>query len=364
MNVSVVNDGSTHSGDDDPAASSTTSEERLSGFSSSSSDAHHQVVANTPQSTVPAADRAAAAAASSEEDPRLQHLRSIIDPDGVMSSAELRDILDQNERVSARTRTTISTARTATSNTASERTSTRTSTNAFSERTSASARTTFTPSAPPRGGSHRWERCQAASSRPGVVNVGGPITGQIVPVGQIDEIELIQRKINAVHEVQGRLKFRDLQSKKQEVERMYEKEKRMLEGTRSEQSTERSGPQVKTWDPPSDEMLRREPTLPPPGPLPLSFNEEGADSGVSNSEIAVGKFFDPGDDEEEKQEEDVSIADKWSEVTLDDSELGAYEHVVRCWKCRAGLKINIEIGLVVCPRCRSISPTTDVTNVG
>eukprot|EP00984_Skeletonema_dohrnii_P010580 scaffold4123_cov91-Skeletonema_dohrnii-CCMP3373.AAC.5 len=145
---------------------------------------------------------------------------------------------------------------------------------------------------------------------------------------------------------------------------MYEKEKRMLEATRSEQSTERTGPQVKTWDPPSDEMLRREPTLPPPVPLPLSFNEEGADSGVSNSEIAVGRFFDPGDNEEEKQEEDVSIADKWSEVTLDDSELGAYEHVVRCWKCRAGLKINIEIGLVVCPRCRSISPTTDVTNVG
>ena len=91
----------------------------------------------------------------------------------------------------------------------------------------------------------------------------------------------------------------------------------------------------------------KEPAPPRGEPLPLSssFIKEGADSG----EIAVGRFVDPGDDEEEeKQEEDVPLENKWvNEVTCDDSELGAYDHVVRCWRCKAGLKINIEIGLVV-----------------
>lgn len=52
------------------------------------------------------------------------------------------------------------------------------------------------------------------------MNVGGQITGRIYPVSQMDEIELIQKKINAVHQMQGKLKYRDLQSEKQEMERI------------------------------------------------------------------------------------------------------------------------------------------------
>mmetsp|Transcript_18735 Transcript_18735/g.26693 ORF Transcript_18735/g.26693 Transcript_18735/m.26693 type:complete len:334 (+) Transcript_18735:212-1213(+) len=332
--VSVVNN------DSDPAASSTSDD--------SDSDSSSESTASTDES--PTADRGGGGGTAAQDDEELllkiQNLRSIIDPDGVMPLEELLDILDENERASAGTTTT--TARATTSSAPSERTS---------------ARTAGTSSSP-SGGSNRWDRCQAPSSRPGVMSVGGAITGRVVPVGELDEIELIEKKINAVHKVQARLQYSDLQSKTREVERMYEEEKRMLEAATMGQTEQKPGPRLKTWDPPSDEMLRIEPTLPPPEPLPSSFIEEGMDSGVTNSQIAVGKFFDPGEDEEEKQEEDVSIANKYSEVTLDDSELGAYEHVVRCWKCRAGLKINIEIGLVACPRCRSISPTTDVTNVG
>lgn len=330
--VSVVNNN-----DSDPAASSS-SDDSDSGSSSESTASSDEE---------PHREEGAAAQEDEELLLKIQNLRSIIDPDHVMPLEELLDILDENERASARTATNTATT-TASSTLSSERTS---------------ARTAGTSSSP-SGGSNRWDRCQAPSSRPGVISVGGAITGRVVPVGELDEIELIEKKINAVHKVQARLQFSDLQSKKQEVERMYEEEKRMLEAATMGQTAEKAGPRLKTWDPPSDEMLRIEPTLPPPEPLPLSLIEEGMDSGVTNSQIAVGKLFDPGEDEEEKQEEDVSIANKYSEVTLDDSELGAYEHVVRCWKCRAGLKINIEIGLVACPRCRSISPTTDVTSVG
>jgi len=361
MNVSIVNNDESSITHSDPAASPTSDAHiiRLSGFSSdaqttetaASSSDEHQFVANDPQSPAPTA-HTDGGGAGQEGDPTIQHLRSIIDPDGVMPLEELIDILEENERACATTTTT--TASTTTGSTSSERIS--------------GARTAGTSSLPTtRGGSQRWDTCQVASSRPGVMNVGGAITGQIVPVGQMDEIELIQRKINAVHEVQDRLQYTDLQSKKQEVERMYEEEKQMLEAAATmRQTVEKTGPRLKTWDPPSDEMLKIEPTLPPPEPLPLSFIEEGTGSGVTknNSQIAIGKFVDPGEDEEEKLEEDVSIANMFSEVILDDTELGAYEHVVRCWKCRAGLKINIGIGLVVCPRCRSISPTTDVTNVG
>lgn len=342
MDVSVINDGTNHSGDDvDPAASIGSDEPiRLSDASSANNPLSPELRHPHPH---PPTERE-----GGEEDPRLQQLRSIIDPEGVMPIEELRDILDQNERASASTMT-----------------SDRSTASLLSSPSSSVA--AMSPLSSPQRESHRWERCQPAASRPGVVNVGGQNTGRIFPVGQMNDIELIQRKINAVHLIQGKLKY-DIQSKKEEMERMYEKEKRMLEATRSEQNTEMLAPRVKTWDPPSDELLRKEPALPPPGgeplPLPSSFIEEGTDNRGSNSEIAVGRLVDPCEDEEEKQEEDISLENKMAEATCDDSESGAYDHFVRCWKCRAGLKINIEIGLVVCPRCRSISPTTDVANVG
>jgi hypothetical protein len=362
MNVSVINDETIHSDEFDPAASSTSTSsplpDRLSDSSTLTGATAHigdvQVVTDTPRSTATASSSAAAAAVE-DEDSQLEQFRSIIDPDGEMPIELLREIYEENRRASAnRVTSTASAAGGGDSQTASP--------------------------APPlqRDSStgNRWEQCiRPASSRPGVVSVGGQRTGQIYPVGQMDEIELIEKKINAVHKIQETLNKRlsyNLQSRKQEVERIHEEEQRMLESTRLDQITKSMlVPKVKTWDAPSDDLLRKEPTLPSPiEPLPHPSSQFFMEEGLENREIALGKLVDPGEgeeydnDEEEKQEEDASIENRWAGLSLDDATLGAYDHVVRCWKCRAGLKINMEIGLVVCPRCRSISPTTDVANIG
>ena len=66
---------------------------------------------------------------------------------------------------------------------------------------------------------------------------------------------------------------------------------------------------------------------------------------LSSLSLDPGEGEEYDNDEEEKQEEDASIENRWAGLSLDDATLGAYDHVVRCWKCRAGLKINIEIYL-------------------
>ena len=359
MNVSVINDETIHSDEFDPAASSTSTSsplpDRLSDSSTLTGATAHigdvQVVTDTPRST------ATAAAAVEDEGSQLEQFRSVIDPDGEMPIELLREIYEENRRASA---------------------------NRVTSRASAGggdSQRTLSSTAPPApvqrdSSSNRWEQCRPASSRPGVVSVGGQRTGRIYPVGQMDEIELIEKKINAVHKIQETLNKRlsyNLQSRKQEVERIqHEEEQRMLESSRLDQITKSMlVPKVKTWDAPSDDLLRKEPTLPSPiEPLPHPSSQFFMEEGLENREIALGKLVDPGEgeeydnDEEEKQEEDASIENRWAGISLDDATLGAYDHVVRCWKCRAGLKINMEIGLVVCPRCRSISPTTDVANVG
>ena len=362
MNVSVINDGTNHSGDElDPAASSTSGGGddsndpiRLSDSSTVNNIQDiHDVVADTPTDE----GGRESSSATEQEDSRLEQFRSVIDPDHNMPIDMLREIYEENRRASANRATVTSAAPAA----ATVRSS-------AGDIQRSSTRSAPAAQLPPRRDGNRWERCRPASSRPGVVSVGGQRTGQIYPVGQMDEIELIQKKINAVHNIQETLNRKltyNLQSRKQEVERIYEEEQRMLESTRLDQTTEENKlvPSVKTWDAPSDDMLKKEPALPSPKeplPLPPSFVEEGLDN-IGNREIALGRVYRvyPGEDEE-KQEEDVSIENRWAEVSPDDSTLGAYDRVVRCWKCRAELKINLEIGLVVCPRCRSISPTTDV----
>ena len=367
MNVSVINDETIHSDEFDPAASSTSTSsplpDRLSDSSTLTGATAHigdvQVVTNTPRSTATASSSAAAAAAAVEdEDSQLEQFRSIIDPDGEMPIELLREIYEENRRASA-----------------NRVTSTASAGGGDSQRTLSSTASPAPPLQRDSSTGNRWEQCRPASSRPGVVSVGGQRTGQIYPVGQMDEIELIEKKINAVHKIQETLNKRlsyNLQSRKQEVERIHEEEQRMLESTRLDQITKSMlVPKVKTWDAPSDDLLRKEPTLPSPiEPLPHPSSQFCIEEGLENHEIALGKLVDPGEgeeddnDEEEKQEEDASIENRWAGLSLDDATLGAYDHVVRCWKCRAGLKINMEIGLVVCPRCRSISPTTDVANIG
>ena len=172
----------------------------------------------------------------------------------------------------------------------------------------------------------------------------------------------------------------------------------MMAMTGLERRKEKIGPKVTLWEAPpkfsKERMRRMEPSLPPPSeeplPLPLSLmggfggdgareeglvgNHGGPDSGgvcmPNNGEICLGKFVDPGPDSidtNEKREDgsldNISLKKSWTDLSLEDSSsLGPYDRVVRCWKCRAGLKVHMGVGLVVCPRCRTISPATDVAN--
>ncbi|KAL7544038.1 hypothetical protein ACHAXR_013505 [Thalassiosira sp. AJA248-18] len=228
------------------------------------------------------------------------------------------------------------------------------------------------------GGSRRsWVPCQPAPSRPGVIRVGGPIErGATYNIGTMDEMELEIKRIEAVSQVQdalnNRLGYNLRESGKyEEMERAFKEGEQMLASSRLQKK--KLLPTMKMWDAPPvsrKSMMKKEPSLPEPGeplPLPLSFggHDEGMQNG-GNRELQLGKFVDPGpeQDEEEHKQEETLDSESWSEVSIDESPMGPYDQVVRCWKCRAGLKVHIEVGLVACPRCRSISPATEMANIG
>ena len=227
-----------------------------------------------------------------------------------------------------------------------------------------------------RGGARRsWAPCQPAPSRPGAISYGGPIdTNATYNIGQTDEMELEIKRIEAVSAVQDALNERlgyNLREsgKYEEAERLYQEGERLLsstglgggEGGRSKKLL----PPMKIWGAPpisQKSMNKKEPPLPEPGeplPMPLTF---GGHEG--NGELQLGKFVGVGPDrDEDEQKREISL-DTWATVPIDETTPGPYDQVVRCWKCRAGLRVHIEVGLVACPRCRSISPTTDIANIG
>ena len=223
--------------------------------------------------------------------------------------------------------------------------------------------------------------CRPAPSRPGVFREGGPIdTGGSFNIGETDPIQLEIKRIEAVSQVQDALNDRlgyNLREsgKYEECERLYKEGEQMLASTGLERRTKKVLPTMMVWDAPPvsrNTMMKKEPTLPPPGeplPLPLSFggHEDGMQGSIGTGEICLGKFVDtaPDEDEDEQKREETTVDNEsWAEVSIDDSPMGPYDQVVRCWKCRAGLKVHIEVGLVACPRCRGISPATDIANIG
>lgn len=144
----------------------------------------------------------------------------------------------------------------------------------------------------------------------------------------------------------------------EEMDRKYKEGERMLAATGLERREKKLLPLMHQWDPPPasrKSLMKKEPSLPTPSEpidIPLTFGESG------NSGICAGKFILLNDEEEHKREE-VDESD-WADVSVDSSPLGPYDQVVRCWKCKATLKAHIEVGLVACPRCRSVSPATDI----
>lgn len=143
----------------------------------------------------------------------------------------------------------------------------------------------------------------------------------------------------------------------EKMDRQYKEGERMLAETGLERREKKLLPIMHQWDPPAasrKSLMKKEPSLPQPSEpigLPLTFGESG------NSGICVGKFL--LNDEEEHKREEVDESN-WADVSVDSSPLGPYDQVVRCWKCKATLKVHIEVGLVACPRCRSVSPATDI----
>ncbi|KAL7447587.1 hypothetical protein ACHAXS_013069 [Conticribra weissflogii] len=263
-------------------------------------------------------------------------------------------------------------------------------------------------------GRRTWENCQPAPSRPGAFSVGdiSQYTDDDYPVGPtLTEEELMEKRINAVHRVQESLKERlgrelNENGEYEKMEKLYEEGEEECAKSELERRMERGewiGPKP-TLPKCSEELMAKFMTerakvkervklrpIEEPLPLPMSLmggvvgaggssaDEQDRRRGAggafyNNPEICIGKFVDPGpdkNDEEEKREEvnslDYTSASKdsstWQDVSVDDSPMGPYDKIVRCWKCRAGLRVPFDMGLVCCPRCRSISPATDIANV-
>lgn len=306
---------------------------------------------------------------------RINQLRDILCmPDA--SIEELRAILRDNDRASENSRRSANDEEMARL--------------AASARDAVPTTTTETASSSPpprprlsqsRTGSRRsWQQCQPAPSRPGIFRVGGPIqTGGTYNIGVTDEMDLEIKRIEAVSQVQDALNDKlgyDLRESGQyeEMEREFQEGERMLATTGMARREKKVLPAMMKWEAPPvsrSSMSKKEPNLPEPGeplPLPTSFGGyEGGMHNGGNSEICVGKFVDPGpnhDEDEEKREEFSVDNESWAGISIDATPMGPYEHVVRCWKCRAGLRVHIEVGLVACPRCRTISPTTELVYTG
>ena len=49
---------------------------------------------------------------------------------------------------------------------------------------------------------------------------------------------------------------------------------------------------------------------------------------------------------------------------MDESPLCENAMTVQCYKCGSGLKVHVNTRLVICPRCRNISPASDVITIG
>ena len=323
--------------------------------------------------------RESSSAAEEELEQRLADLRAIL-PDA--SDEELRQILGENDRASNNTQQSRADAATATATQAAVSSSSNNNTSptsrpsAGNSRGQGSARASRTSSSRSR---RSWQPCQQPPSRPGVFSVGGPVTrGGSYNVGTTDLLQLEIKRIEAVSQVQEalneKLGYNLMESGKyEEMARQYKEGERMLAmtGLERREKEKKVVPTMMVWDAPPfsrKSLMKKEPTLPPPGkplPLPLSF---GGQEEMTNRELVVGKFVDtaPDEDEDEQKREECTIDNEstWAEVSVDDSPMGPYDQVVRCWKCRAGLRVHIEVGLVACPRCRSISPATELANIG
>ena len=200
----------------------------------------------------------------------------------------------------------------------------------------------------------KWDTCQNAPSRPGIISID--TTGNSIPdIGTVDEIAIYSRRVEAIHLVQENLRRRtSLSFDREEMEEMQRREQ---EEERQLNKLPVLRPERMVWNVPEEgDWGRTERFVPPPTeePLPLPPSLTTVDENAKTHQLCMGIYVDAGDEEEYKQDSG------WESVSIDESPMGPDDHVVRCYDCRAGLRVHVSTGLVICPRCRKISPAADI----
>ena len=227
--------------------------------------------------------------------------------------------------------------------------------------TIAATTTTTTTHRPQR----KWDTCQNAPSRPGIISID--TTGNnFIPndIGTVDEIAIYSHRVDAIHLIQENLRRRRtlssplLQSlERKDMEAMQRIEQ---EGERQMNELPVLRPERMVWNVPEEgrDWGRTERFVPPPTeePLPLPPCLTTIDENMKNHHLCMGIYVDSGEEEEYKRDSGWGS----SSISMDTSPMGPEEHVVRCYECRAGLRVHVSTGLVVCPRCRKISPAAEV----
>ena len=109
----------------------------------------------------------------------------------------------------------------------------------------------------------------------------------------------------------------------------------------------------------------------PPTTATVRTQQQNHDTGNSNNEEQKREETVAGDhhhvdDHYHRQQHsaDTATDDDNSNNTNTSRSLGPYDVAIKCSKCRVILKVHFDVGLVVCPHCRTINPTKDYANNG
>lgn len=179
------------------------------------------------------------------------------------SDAELRQMVEENDRASNNTRQSRTDAAAAAEQAAaSPLTTTQESSTTSLRSSTASALRSSTASASSFRRSRRsWQPCQQAPSRPGVFSVGGPIQpGESYDVGVTDEWHLEMKRIDMRTEVQEALSEKlgynlGESGKIEAAQQQLKEEGKMLSMTSFDRREKKVLPNMVHWDPPPGESV-------------------------------------------------------------------------------------------------------------
>lgn len=180
------------------------------------------------------------------------------------SDAELRQMVEENDRASNNTRQSRTDAAAAAEQaSASPLTTTQESSTTSLRSSTASALRSSTASASSfrRRSRRSWQPCQQAPSRPGVFSVGGPIQpGESHDVGVTDEWHLEMKRIDMRTEVQEALSEKlgynlGESGKIEATQQQLKEEGKILSMTSFDRREKKVLPNMVHWDPPPGESV-------------------------------------------------------------------------------------------------------------